>query len=140
MRLRCLELSIVVMCLALFGCGNDAADLVSTQTGANVQTEDLHVGTGLFPVQGQRVTISYVGTLVDGTKFDSTIDRGQDFQFRLGAGEVIRGLELGITNMKIGGHRKITIPPELGYGAQGSPPTIPANATLIFDVWLISAS
>ena len=98
--------------------------------------EDTKVGTGAEAVAGKKVTVNYVGTLTDGTKFDSSIDRGQPFTFTLGAGEVIKGWDQGVAGMKVGGERKLTIPPELGYGssAQGS---IPANSTLIFDVTLL---
>ena len=86
---------------------------------------------------GKTVTVHYTGTLEDGTKFDSSVDRGQPFNFRIGTGSVIRGWDEGIMTMKVGGKRRLIIPPQLGYGAQGSPPKIPPNATLIFEVELL---
>lgn len=105
---------------------------------SNLQIEDLKVGAGAEATSGQRVTVHYVGTLTDGSKFDSSRDRGKGFSFQLGAGQVIKGWDQGVAGMKIGGMRKLTIPPELGYGARGFPPVIPANATLVFEVELLS--
>lgn len=102
-----------------------------------LKIEDLVVGTGIEAVAGKSVTVNYSGTLVDGTKFDSSYDRGTPFTFNLGAGEVIQGWDKGIAGMKVGGKRKLTIPPNLGYGAQGAGSTIPPNATLIFEVELL---
>jgi FKBP-type peptidyl-prolyl cis-trans isomerase len=82
--------------------------------------------------------VHYTGWLVDGTKFDSSIDAGSPFTFTIGAGRVIRGWEEGVAGMRVGGTRKLIIPPQLGYGAQGYPPVIPENATLIFDVELLA--
>jgi FKBP-type peptidyl-prolyl cis-trans isomerase len=98
--------------------------------------EDITIGTGAEAVAGKLITVNYLGTLLDGTKFDSSYDRGAPFQFTLGAGEVIKGWDEGFTGMKIGGKRKLTISPELGYGnvAMG---TIPANSTLVFEVELL---
>ena len=103
-----------------------------------LQIEDLKVGTGAEAVAGKRVTVHYVGTLTTGAKFDSSRDRGEGFTFGLGAGQVIKGWDQGVAGMKIGGLRKLTIPPELGYGAGGYPPVIPPNSTLIFEVELLS--
>jgi FKBP-type peptidyl-prolyl cis-trans isomerase len=105
----------------------------------SLKIEDLKVGTGTEAVSGKQVTVHYVGTLLDGgSKFDSSRDRGKGFTFRLGGGEVIRGWDEGVVGMKIGGLRKLTIPPPLAYGAGGYPPVIPANATLVFEVELLS--
>jgi len=100
--------------------------------------EDMTVGTGAEAIAGKRVTVHYVGTLTNGSKFDSSRDRGQGFTFQLGAGQVIKGWDQGVAGMKIGGVRNLTIPPELGYGARGFPPVIPANSTLIFEVELLA--
>jgi peptidylprolyl isomerase len=96
-------------------------------------------GTGAEPAVGQRVQVHYTGWLTDGKKFDSSFDRGQPIEFRLGAGQVIRGWDEGIGSMKVGGKRRLIIPPNLAYGAQGQPPTIPPDAILLFDVELVNA-
>mgnify|MGYP001201158317 CR=1 FL=1 len=99
--------------------------------------QDERVGTGAEAVVGKKVTVNYLGTLTDGTKFDSSYDRGTPFSFSLGAGEVIAGWDQGVAGMKVGGKRKLTIPSSLGYGAQGIPGVIPGGATLIFEVELL---
>jgi FKBP-type peptidyl-prolyl cis-trans isomerase len=99
--------------------------------------EDLVVGSGAEAKAGQTVSVHYVGTLLDGRKFDSSRDRGTPFKFPLGAGRVIQGWDRGVAGMKIGGKRKLTIPPELAYGARGFPPVIPANATPVFEIELL---
>jgi FKBP-type peptidyl-prolyl cis-trans isomerase len=98
---------------------------------------DLRAGTGAEAKAGDRVTVHYTGTLDDGTKFDSSRDRGQPFSFILGRGVVIPGWDSGVAGMKVGGQRKLTIPPEEGYGARGAGGKIPPNATLEFDVEMI---
>jgi len=100
--------------------------------------EDVTVGTGAEAVSSKRVTVHYVGTLTNGSKFDSSRDRGQGFTFKLGVGQVISGWDQGVAGMKVGGVRKLTIPPELGYGARGFPPVIPTNSTLLFEVELLA--
>ena len=105
-----------------------------------LQIEVKKPGTGAEAVAGKSVTVHYVGTLTDGKKFDSSRDRGQGFTFRLGAGMVIKGWDEGVAGMKVGELRLLTIPPELGYGARGYPPVIPANSTLIFEVELLKVS
>ena len=102
-----------------------------------LQVDDLKEGTGTEAVKGKRVTVHYVGTLTDGTKFDSSRDRGKGFSFNLGAGEVIRGWDEGVAGMKVGGLRRLTIPSNLAYGDRGFPPVIPARATLVFEVELL---
>jgi hypothetical protein len=108
---------------------------VTTRTG--LKYVDIKEGDGPTPQTGQTVSVHYTGTLANGTKFDSSVDRGQPFEFPIGRGRVIKGWDEGLMTMKVGGKRKLTIPPDLGYGAQGSPPKIPGNSTLIFDVELL---
>lgn len=106
-------------------------------TASGLQIEDLREGTGDEAKPGQRVTVHYVGTLTNGSKFDSSRDRGQGFTFALGGRQVIRGWDEGVAGMKVGGLRKLTIPPDLGYGNRGFPPVIPPNSTLVFEVELL---
>jgi FKBP-type peptidyl-prolyl cis-trans isomerase len=104
---------------------------------SDLQIETLKPGAGVAAKAGDRVTVHYVGTLTDGKKFDSSRDRGEGFKFTLGQGQVIQGWDRGVAGMLIGEVRKLTIPPQLGYGARGFPPVIPANATLVFEVELL---
>jgi FKBP-type peptidyl-prolyl cis-trans isomerase FkpA len=110
-------------------------DIIKTASG--LQYEELTVGTGAEAKAGQQVTAHYHGTLPDGKVFDSSYDRKDPFSFKLGAGQVIKGWDEGIAGMKVGGKRRLTIPPELGYGARGAGGVIPPNATLIFEVELL---
>jgi FKBP-type peptidyl-prolyl cis-trans isomerase FkpA len=108
-------------------------------TSSGVQIEDVQLGAGATAETGKTVSVLYTGRLTDGTKFDSSADHGnQPMEFTLGEGRVIKGWEDGIVGMKVGGKRKLTLPPELGYGAQGAPPEIPPNATLVFEVELLA--
>ena len=105
-----------------------------------LEIEDQVVGKGDEAVAGQNVEVHYTGWLVDGTEFDSSHNRNQTFSFKLGAGQVIAGWDQGVAGMKVGGTRKLTIPPDMGYGERGAGGVIPPNATLIFKVELISVS
>lgn len=117
---------------------NTMADeqLVTTESG--LKYVDIVEGTGAMPQPGQRVTVHYTGTLEDGSKFDSSRDRNRPFTFNIGVGQVIKGWDEGVMTMRVGGQRKLVIPPELGYGTRGAGGVIPPNATLLFDVELIS--
>lgn len=113
----------------------DNQGVVTTRTG--LQYKDMLVGQGQMPQVGQTVIVHYTGWLTNKQKFDSSVDRGQPFEFHLGAGEVIKGWDEGVATMHIGGKRRLVIPPQLGYGARGAGGVIPPNATLIFDVELL---
>jgi FKBP-type peptidyl-prolyl cis-trans isomerase len=106
-------------------------------TPSGLKYVELKEGTGATPQPGQTVEVHYIGTLEDGTKFDSSRDRGQPFNFKIGVGQVIKGWDEGVSTIKVGGRRKLIIPSELGYGARGAGGVIPPNATLIFDVELL---
>ncbi len=117
--------------------GEAAADSNLVTTDSGLQYEVITEGDGATPQSGQRVFVHYVGTLEDGTKFDSSRDRGRPFDFTIGQGQVIKGWDEGVGMMQVGDRRKLIIPPELGYGARGAGGVIPPNATLIFDVELL---
>ena len=114
-----------------------AAPAPTAEDVTELKIEDLTVGKGAEAKSGDLVTVHYTGWLTDGTKFDSSVDSGQPFQFTLGEGKVIPGWEEGVAGMKVGGKRKLTIPPDMGYGAQGAGGVIPPNATLVFEVELL---
>ena len=131
------------MYLALSSSGNKTpAASPSTQNTANTTTvngmkiEILKEGSGVEAKTGDTVTVHYVGTLTDGTKFDSSIDRNDPFMFTIG-GRVIQGWNEGVVGMKVGEKRKLTIPPAMAYGENGAPPIIPPNATLTFEIEML---
>lgn len=113
-------------------------NMVTTPSG--LKYIDIEEGDGAMPQKGQTVVVHYTGTLEDGSKFDSSRDRNRPFSFKLGVGQVIKGWDEGVGTMKVGGRRKLIIPPELGYGSRGAGGVIPPNATLIFDVELLEVS
>ncbi|MEH2449256.1 MAG: FKBP-type peptidyl-prolyl cis-trans isomerase [Nostoc sp.] len=116
---------------------NTMSDANAVTTPSGLKYVELKEGTGATPQPGQTVEVHYVGTLEDGTKFDSSRDRGQPFSFKIGVGQVIKGWDEGLSTMKVGGRRQLIIPPELGYGSRGAGGVIPPNATLHFDVELL---
>ncbi len=105
-----------------------------------MKVEKITVGAGPGPKRGDTVTVHYTGWLADGTKFDSSVDQHEPFSFVLGTGQVIQGWDQGVAGMRVGDKARLTIPPELAYGTQGYPGAIPPNATLIFEVELLSIS
>jgi FKBP-type peptidyl-prolyl cis-trans isomerase FkpA len=130
-KLWCEAITIVVQSL------EKARHVCHTTSPSGLIIEDLAVGEGEAATSGQRVTVHYTGWLADGEKFDSSKDRDDPFRFSLGAGRVIKGWDEGVQGMKVGGSRKLTVPPALGYGARGAGGVIPPNATLIFEVELL---
>ena len=106
-------------------------------TASGLKYTDEVLGTGATPQKGQTVTVHYTGTLLNGKKFDSSVDRGTPADFKIGIGNVIKGWDEALMTMKVGGKRHLVIPPNLGYGAAGRPPDIPGNSTLVFDVELL---
>lgn len=157
---RCL-----LACLAIAVVGCQQSDIDSSKTGAanssatstpattpsaaatgggtevslpnGLKYQDMKVGDGALAESGKSVSVHYTGWLTDGTKFDSSLDRNEPFKFTLGQGSVIRGWDEGVKGMRVGGKRKLTIPPDLGYGERGASGVIPPNATLVFDVELL---
>jgi FKBP-type peptidyl-prolyl cis-trans isomerase len=134
--------------LAMAGCRQSSTtESSSTSTGASATSPpaasapavsiDVKVGSGPMAESGSKVAVHYTGWLTDGTKFDSSVDRGEPIGFQLGTGSVIRGWDEGLKGMRVGGKRKLTIPSAMAYGAQGYPPVIPPDATLVFDVELM---
>jgi FKBP-type peptidyl-prolyl cis-trans isomerase len=106
-------------------------------TASGLQYWEIKKGTGKLAQAGKKVSVHYTGWLTDGKEFDSSRDSGEPIQFQLGVGQVIKGWDEGVAGMKVGGKRQLRIPPELGYGSRGAGPTIPPNATLVFDVELM---
>ena len=111
--------------------------MTEKMTDSGLKYDDLIEGEGVVAEAGKTVVVHYTGWLTDGTKFDSSLDRNDPFSFPLGGGRVIRGWDEGVQGMMIGGKRKLTIPPQLGYGASGAGGVIPPNATLVFEVELL---
>lgn len=141
----CAVLVVVIITVIVLGSKNQTVTpqektmpQAQTQT-SGLKIEDEVIGTGAEAVAGKEITVNYVGTLTNGTKFDSSYDRNQPFKFTLGAGQVIAGWDQGFAGMKVGGKRKLTIPPELGYGSRAAG-AIPPNSTLIFEVELLNVS
>ena len=132
-------MGVLVLCaVGLTACSNSSSP-TSTSPTDSITTVDQTVGTGAVAAAGHQVSVTYTGTLTNGTVFDSTAAHGgTPFTFVLGQNQVVPGFDQGVTGMKVGGTRQVTIPPDLGYGAAGSPPSIPANATLIFTITLVS--
>ena len=139
MKQRFLTIAAFCACIMLVAITMIEGAEKTTMTPGGVKIEIVKEGQGPLPKQGQTVVVHYIGTLLNGTKFDSSRDRGQPFSFVLGAGRVIRGWDEAVAAMKIGTRAIITIPPAMGYGAQGAGGVIPPNATLIFDVELLEA-
>ncbi len=129
-------LILLALPLTVAGCGGGDSGTAPTDGGTLV-IEDLVVGTGATAAVGDVVTVNYIGTLTNGTKFDSSYDRGQPYTFQIGAGQVIAGWDQGVPGMKVGGKRRLTIPPSLAYGNQANG-SIPPNSTLVFEIDLVS--
>jgi len=115
-------------------------EIKAVTTASGLKYTDLVVGKGASPVAGKKVKVHYTGTLENGRKFDSSVDRNEPFSFVIGVGQVIPGWDEGVMTMKVGGKRKLIIPSKLGYGASGAGGVIPPNATLLFDVELLDVS
>ena len=115
----------------------DVSSMKSTKTPDGLEYWDIKEGSGQVAKSGDTVVVHYTGWLTSGKKFDSSVDRGQPFDFSLGRGMVIKGWDEGVQGMKVGGTRRLTIPPQLGYGARGAGGVIPPNATLVFEVELL---
>lgn len=144
---------IPLFCVAVAGCGDKAEDQAAATTGftaslgidttaltrtpSGLRYQDVEKGEGKEATAGKVVLVHYTGWLPNGEKFDSSRDRNDPFSFTLGAGQVIAGWDEGVAGMKVGGRRKLVIPPDLGYGTAGAPPDIPPGATLVFEVELV---
>lgn len=132
----------LILTAVMSSCSKCSGKVETLQEGAKfsdvtaLKIEDIKVGSGTEAVAGKTVTVHYTGLLTNGVKFDSSLDRNQPFSFALGSGQVIRGWDQGVAGMKVGGVRRLMIPPDMGYGAQGAGGVIPPNATLIFQVEL----
>jgi FKBP-type peptidyl-prolyl cis-trans isomerase len=125
-----------LLLLSLVACGNDST---TDPSGGSLQVQDLSIGTGAVVATEDVATVHYTGTLTNGNVFDSSRTANRPYSFRVGAGQVIRGWDAGVPGMRVGGRRKLTIPPSMAYGSQGQG-SIPPNSTLIFDIELLSVS
>src|SRR5512141_2756708 len=132
--MRTFNLFIIALLIAVIA---GACRKKANMTANGVTWEVIKEGTGASPVPGDSVTVHYTGWLQNGTKFDSSVDRGQPFVFTIGRGQVIRGWDEGVATMHVGDKARLTIPPQMGYGARGAGGVIPPNATLIFEVELL---
>jgi hypothetical protein len=152
MKMKKIPLFSALLAMGFFGCGSDDSGPVvcppnlgvgldsMTTTASGLQYQDLLIGDGAMAQAGNAVVVHYTGWLTDGTKFDSSVDRGTPFSFNLGAGEVIPGWDEGVAGMRVCGKRKLLIPPELAYGDAGAGGAIPPGATLEFDVELLEVN
>ena len=140
-RIILLNAILLISIMLLEGCTKKAGDKVGEEvtTPSGLKYVDEKIGDGAAPTQGQILTVHYDGMLQDGKTFDSSRDRCKPIQFKLGVAQVIKGWDEGFSTMKVGGKRKLIIPPQLGYGDKGIPGVIPENATLTFDVELLDA-
>ncbi len=142
--MRTLLAALLTLGLATAACADTSAPTKTTDkptvTGSGLKYWDLKKGTGATAKAGDTVHVHYTGWLTNGKKFDSSVDRGEAFDFKLGAGMVIRGWDEGVAGMKVGGKRQLRIPANLGYGASGAGSLIPPNAELIFDVELLGTN
>ena len=140
--LKLINSAVIMSMLAVpaFAAQDAAKSAKTVTTASGLKYVDNVVGKGASPVAGKGVKVHYTGTLENGKKFDSSVDRNQPFEFIIGAGQVIKGWDEGVMSMKVGGKRKLIIPANLGYGARGAGGVIPPNATLLFDVELLEVS
>jgi FKBP-type peptidyl-prolyl cis-trans isomerase len=129
--------AVAIVAYVLWRRGTQQAEGPETVTASGLKYVDLVVGDGPSPQIGQTLSVHYTGTLLNGQKFDSSLDTGQPMEFQYGRTPMIKGWDEGLKTMKVGGKRKLTIPPGLGYGAAGRPPKIPPNSTLLFEIELL---
>lgn len=130
--------AVAIVAYVLWRRGTQQAGGPETVTASGLKYVDIVVGDGPSPQIGQTLSVHYTGKLLNGVQFDSSLDRGTPMEFQFGRTPMIKGWDEGLTTMKVGGKRKLTIPPALGYGASGRPPDIPPNATLLFEIELLS--